>query len=323
MTISRSAAGTAMGVTTALAWGGMFAVGKSALAHVDAFHLTLVRYGAAAVIFLALLAWREGRAGLGTDGRGVELFLLGAIGFAGFNLPTYVALDSMPPQSASLIVATMPLVGAGVAWAQTRVRPPRAVVVGSLVALAGVALVLSRGDVGTLVHGAAGRGSLLVLSGVVAWVFYTRGAARFPGWSPLRYTALTATGGAVAILAATLVAEDIGYVGHPSGGDYLAVLPQLGYVVLVAAVLAVLTWNGAVRALGPLNASLFINGVTLTAFAVEIARGYRPGAAEVAGATLTVAALVGANLAQRGVFSPRRRRAAVPTEPAATLEPAA
>ena len=322
MPLSRTTSGTVMGVTTALAWGGMFAVGKSALVRVDAFHLTLVRYGAATVVFVALLTWREGRGALSTGGRGLELFLLGAVGFAGFNLPAYVALDSMPPQSASLLVATMPLLGALVAWAHTRVRPPRAVVLGSIVALAGVALVLSRGDLSTLVHGAAGRGSLLVLSGVLAWVVYTRGAARFPDWSALRYTTLTAAGGTVAILAATLLAEDVGYVGHPSAGDYLAVLPQIGYVVLVAAVLAVLTWNGAVRALGPLNASLFINGVTLTAFAVEIARGYRPGVVEVLGAALTVGALVTANLAQRGLLSRRRPTESRPAVEAA-MEPAA
>ena len=313
MALSRTTAGTAMGITTALAWGGMFAVAKSALAHVDAFHLTLVRYGAASLVFVALLAWREGRSALSTSGRGLELFLLGALGFAGFNLPAYVALDSMPAQSASLLVATMPLLGALVAWAQTRVRPPRAIVVGGLVALVGVALVLSGGDLSTLVHGTAGRGSLLVLSGVLAFVVYTRGAARFPEMSALRYTSLTAVGGTIAILAATLVAEDVGYVGHPALADYGAVIPQIAYVVLVAAVLAVLTWNGAVRALGPLNASLFVNGVTLTAFAIEVVRGYRPGSVEIAGATLTVAALVGTNLAQR------RHPAAAP---AATSTPA-
>ncbi len=321
MALSRTSAGTAMGVTTVLAWGGMFAVSKSALAHVDAFHLTLVRYGAASVIFVALLGWREGRTGLSTDGRGVELFLLGTLGFAGFNLPAWVALDSMPAQSAALIVATMPLLGALVAWVQSRVRPPRAVIVSSLVALAGVALVLSRGDLATLAHGAAGRGSLLVLSGVLAWVIYTRGAARFPDWSALRYTTVTAVGGTVSILAATLVAEDVGYVGHPALADYVTVLPQIGYVVLIAAVLAVLTWNGAVRAIGPLNASLLINGVTVTAFGIEIARGYRPGVVEVLGATLAMGAMVAANLAQRGLLSRRRSGASTTAEP--VLEPAA
>lgn len=309
---SRGFAGVAMGATTALAWGGMFAVGKSALSRVDAFHLTLARYGAASLVFLTLLVWREGRAAVSTEGRRLEVFLLGSVGFAGFNLPAYVALDHMPAQSASLVVATMPLVGALIAWAATRVRPPAAVVVAGLVALVGVGLVLSRGRVSGLVHGTAGRGSLLVLAGVIGWVVYSRGAARFPGWSPLRYTTLTAAAGTVTILAATLAAERVGYIGRPGVADYVAVLPQLLYVVLVAGVLAVLTWNGAVRALGPLNATLFINGVPLTAFAVEIARGYQPGPAEVVGALLTVAAVVGANVALRRAGDRVTRRAGQP-----------
>jgi hypothetical protein len=45
----------------------------------------------------------------------------------------------------------------------------------------------------------------------------------------------------------------------------------------------------------------------VTTFAIEIARGYRAGAAELSGAALTVLALVGGNLASRGI---RYRRVA-------------
>jgi hypothetical protein len=44
---------------------------------------------------------------------------------------------------------------------------------------------------------------------------------------------------------------------------------------------------------------LFMNLVPVTTFAIEIARGYRPVGAELAGAGLTVAALVAANLLGR------------------------
>jgi hypothetical protein len=51
--------------------------------------------------------------------------------------------------------------------------------------------------------------------------------------------------------------------------------------------------------LGAQNASLFVNLIPVTTFAIEIARGYRPGTAAIAGATLTVAALVANNLVAR------------------------
>src|SRR4249919_3162577 len=62
--------GSTMAVTTALIWGVMFAVAASALHHVDSYHLTLVRYAAASVLFVALLVYREGAGALRTEGRG-------------------------------------------------------------------------------------------------------------------------------------------------------------------------------------------------------------------------------------------------------------
>jgi drug/metabolite transporter (DMT)-like permease len=74
---------------------------------------------------------------------------------------------------------------------------------------------------------------------------------------------------------------------------------QLVYVVAFAAVLAVLAWNEGVRRLGAPNASLFFNLVPVVAFAIAVAQGYHPSGIELAGGLLTVAALVGANLAGR------------------------
>ncbi len=74
-----------------------------------------------------------------------------------------------------------------------------------------------------------------------------------------------------------------------------------------AAVVAVLAWNEGVRRLGAPNGSLFINLVPVVTFAIAIAQGYRPGTAELAGAGITVAALVGANLAGRGTVTARAR----------------
>src|SRR5262245_42355210 len=139
-------AGAGMATTTAVVWGGQFVVGKSALGEVDAFHLNTLRYGVASLVFLTLLVAVEGWGGLRLDGRGLRLFVLGTIGFAGFNLLAYVGLSHARPQSAALIVALGPLLTALVLWARTRVRPAPVTFASLFVALAGVALVISRGD---------------------------------------------------------------------------------------------------------------------------------------------------------------------------------
>src|SRR5437773_901190 len=121
-----TALGALFATTTALAWGGQFVVGKSALGAVNAFPLSTVRYAAASLLWLVVLAAVEGRRSLRLDGRGLRLFWLGSLGFAGFNLLAYTGLEHARPQSASFIVALGPLVTAPVLWRRTRIRPSSA-----------------------------------------------------------------------------------------------------------------------------------------------------------------------------------------------------
>ena len=188
-----TALGAIFATTTALAWGGQFVVGKSALGSVNAFPLTTVRYAVAALLWLIVLGAVEGRAALRLDGHGRRLFWLGSLGFAGFNLLAYTGLAHARPQSASLIVALGPLFTALVLWRRTRVRPSRTTLALLGVALAGVALVISGGHPSSIVNGSIGWGDGLVLGGVFSFVLYGLGAAEFPELSPLRYTALTAS----------------------------------------------------------------------------------------------------------------------------------
>jgi drug/metabolite transporter (DMT)-like permease len=296
---STTALGAIFGTITGLAWGGQFVVGASALHRIDSFPLTTIRYAVAASLLLAVLAWREGRQALRLEGRGLRLFGLGTLGFAGFNLLAYTGLAHARPQSASLIVALAPLVTALVLWQRTRIRPAASTFALLAVALTGVALVISGGHPTTIVNGSIGWGDALVLAGVVSFVLYGLGAARIPELSPLRYTALTAALGWLSIATATIVATAAGLVPLPSGSDVWAVSPQILYLAVPGAVIAVLTWNAAIRMIGPQNAVLFGNLIPVTTFAIVIVRGYRPGAVELGGAALTILALVASNLLVR------------------------
>jgi drug/metabolite transporter (DMT)-like permease len=283
-------------LTAAVAWGAMFPVAATAIHHVDAFHLTEVRYLVATGIFLGLLALIEGGRALLPQGRALELFILGTLGFAGFNLLTYLALEHVRPQDASLIVATAPLLTAFAVWLTTRVKPTRTTFGAMLVALFGVMLVITHGDPSQL---GGSAGDLLVLGGVASFVAYTTGARRFGDFSPLRYTALSAVGGTLTILAVTVLLTLTGTYPLPSAADWGNAAPQTVYIILGGAVVGVLAWNEGVRRIGAANGALFMNLVPVVTFAVEIGRGYRPGEFEILGALLTIAALVFANLAAR------------------------
>ncbi|NES15719.1 MULTISPECIES: DMT family transporter [Micromonospora] len=304
-----------------LSWGVMFPVLASALTRVDALNLTTARYVLAAAVLLALLLAREGLAALRAGRRRTELVLLGVVGFAGFNVLTNLALGHAAPQQIALFAATTPLVTQLVRWARDGVRPQPALLGLSLVALVGVGLVITRGRLDGL--GQFGPGGLLMIGAVVSWAVYTHGAGRFPEYSPLRYTTLTAVAGTLAMLAASAVADVAGLQHAPAAADLVAVAPQLAYAVLVAAVLAVLAWNTGVRRLGAADAALFMNLVPVTTFLVQTLRGYRPGAVELAGAALTIAALVAANLATRTRKPSAARPATAVIDRPAVVDPVA
>ena len=291
--------GVLFATTTALVWGGQFVVGKSALQTIDAFPLSTVRYALAAALWLLVLVALEGRGSLRLDGRGWRLFWLGSLGFAGFNLFAYTGLAHARPETASLIVALGPLLTALVLWHRTKVRPARATFALLGVALLGVALVVSAGHPSSILHGALGWGEVLVLAGVLSFILYSLGAAEFASYSPLRYTALTASLGWLTIAGATLVAIATGLVAAPTTAQLTSVWPQIAYLAIPGAFVAVLTWNAAIKAIGPQNAVLFSNLIPVTTFAIEIARGYRPNAAELLGAALTIGAPVASNLLAR------------------------
>ncbi len=291
--------GASFAAFTGIVWGGQFVIGKSALAHVDSFWLTTVRYAGAALLLLGLLAAAQGVSALSTRGRTLDLIVLGTLGFAGFNLLAYTGLEHARPQSASLIVALGPLLMALVLWVRDRARPSRTTFVALVVALAGVALVISRGRPETLWSGSLGWGDGLVFGGVLSFILYTVGAAEHRDLSPLRYTALTAALGWPAIAASTLVGTAAGWLSPPSGGDLWAATPEILYLTIPGAVIAVLTWNAAVELVGPQTTSLFGNLIPVSTFTIEIVRGYRPGGLELAGAVIAVGALVANNLLTR------------------------
>ncbi len=308
--------GIALAATAGLAWGGQFPVAKTILPTLGAPYMSSIRYLIIACAFAAILLIVEGRRAFRFDGHFMRLAMLGALGFAGFNMLAFLGLAHTRPQNASLIVATMPLLTALVLWARRGVRPSRATLTLLLVALFGIALVISRGQWSFITSGKVGYGDLMVLVGAFCWVIYTMAAAEFPTWSPLRYTTLTAVPGAATVLLITLFATAIGATHAPSATAIANAWWQLGYMAIPAGIVAVLSWNAGVKALGPQNAVLFINLVPITTFAIQVAQGSTFSAVEIAGAALTIGALVLNNLLARR----RAKPAVVAPEPALAVK---
>lgn len=296
--------GMAFCLIAAVAWGVSYPVMGSALQRIDPFNFTAMRYSAAAAIMLAILFHKEGGAAFRLQGeRYVLAWVLGSAGFCGYGFFIFHGQQLAGQSgalSASAMVATAPMLTLLLNWAIRRKRPS-AVSFGCIaLSFLGVLLVVSGGELGKLLErGLAADSAFFLLLGTVSWALYTLGASFFPTWSGYRYSALTTGLGLITILVANFALQRLGYIPRPALSELPALLPYLGYMVLIAGVLAVLCWNLGNKIITPTNGVLFLDVVPLTAFVVEIVSGTPIASGQMLGALFTTTALLLNNLYQR------------------------
>lgn len=302
--MSNYSRGVLLCLVATVSWGGMFPVMTSALRHIDPFTFTCLRYGIAGLVFLAVLMAMEGRGALRLKGqRPVLAWVFGTAGFAGFQFLVFLGQQLAGPEGAlvaSIMMATMPMLGFLVNWVVRKAVPPKAALAFILMSFVGVVLVVTEGNVAALLREpGAYKADLLIILGALCWVIYTVGATFFPQWSPVRYTTITTGLGLMSAVAITAVLLATGLVAVPSAGQVGTVLPELAYMSLVAGFVGVLAWNMGNKILTPLNGVLFMDVVPVTAFAVSALTGTVPVPMQLVGAAITAAALVGNNLYMR------------------------
>ena len=293
------AQGTLLMCAVVLIWGAFLPVSKLALAVIDPYWLTLLRYGVAAACFLATLAWIEGRRALSFEGLAAKAWAYGTAGFAGFSLFVYEGLRLTRPEHGAMILALGPVNIVLWQWLRTRHRPHAATLACIAVALAGEALVVSQGEFARLYSGGSALGNGLIYLSSWCWIAFTLGAQQFSGWSPVRYTALTAALGWLTILVAAAAATHGGRSQPPALDGLREQVWALLFIVFVVSFGAVLLWNMAVAKLGPLNASLFANFAPVVTFLITVWQGRLLLPVEIAGAALVVGALIANNLVNR------------------------
>jgi drug/metabolite transporter (DMT)-like permease len=265
------------------------------------------------LLFVLLLAAVEGRGALRFEGRFARATLFGLIGITGFNLCVWIGLAFTRPEHASIILALQTPLTALAVWVIRGQRPPAFTLGCVVVAIAGVFVVITKGDpvqaVGELARtagqGGALLGDLLVFCGALSWVTYTLAGSQFPGWSPLRMTVLTCVPGALGLLVANGLAVAAGWASIPTGQAVAGVGWQIIYFSVCTVVLGVLGFNNAARRLGTLNTMLMLNLVPICVFAIEAGLGRSFELIELAGAAMVIAALAANNLYLRGANTRR------------------
>ena len=154
---------------TALVWGANAVAGKLAVGHVSPLLLTTLRW---LLAFCAILpfAWPH----LVRDlpiirANRIFLLLLGGVGFTGFNAMLYLALNYTSTINVVIEQAGMPLVIFLANFLLLRIAVSPLQFVGFALTLVGVAVTVSRGDLGALIALDLNRGDALMLLAIDAW----------------------------------------------------------------------------------------------------------------------------------------------------------
>lgn len=153
-------------------WAGNAVVGRMVHASVPPMTLNLLRWAIALLVLLPLAGsiFRPG-SGLWTCWR--RFAWLGLLGIGLYNSLQYLALQSSTPINVTLVAAGMPvwMLLVGALFFNAKVRHKQ--VVGAVLSIAGVLLVLSRGEWRQLLALHLVPGDLYMIAATIAWSFYS------------------------------------------------------------------------------------------------------------------------------------------------------
>jgi drug/metabolite transporter (DMT)-like permease len=191
--------------------------------------------------------------------------LLGLLGVGAYNAFQYLALTTSSPLNITLIAASLPLWTMLIGATVYRQFPTSQGLVGALFSLAGVMVVLARGDVSNLATFRFVIGDLWMLCAVLAWSFYSWLLVRPPkawrseAWPIWNWAEFLLVQIMFGVVWAGLAAAGEAVVVPGSIHWSLGVIAALAYVAIGPAIIAYRCWGTAVAEGGPTLAAFFFN----------------------------------------------------------------
>lgn len=247
-----------------LLWAGNAVVGRVVRHDIPPMTLNALRW-ALAFLLLAPLSRRLLRNPREALSRWRGLAALGLLGMGCYNALQYLALHTSSPLNVTLITASMPVWMLGVGALFHGVKPTRRQLAGALLSLAGVALVIARGDLATLLAVRLVPGDLLMLVAIFSWAVYSWMLARpapglRPGEKPDWNWAEALMAQLMFGVAFSAVSAGVEQVVAPAAIHWSpALLAVLVYVAVGPSLIAYRCWGLGVAQAGPALAGFFVN----------------------------------------------------------------
>ncbi|WP_364400206.1 DMT family transporter [Pseudarthrobacter sp. LMD1-1-1.1] len=272
-----------------LFWAGNYVVGAGAVHSIDPLSLVFLRWAIALVPLLLIAQLVEKPCWRSVAAAWPWLLALSVCGLLGYNLLLYFALEHTDAFNASLINAFNPALITLAAAVFLRERLTPMAVAGVVMALAGVLIVISGGNVGRLATAGFGTGEMLMVGAVVVWTAYTVIGRLAPRIPPITATAVQA---AVAVALLAPVRFTTGGPTFPGTGSAVA---SLLFIAIFPSVLSYVLWNRALTVLPAAGAGVFLNLITVFTAVLTILAGQVHTAAQFVGGAIVVGGVIVTN----------------------------
>jgi drug/metabolite transporter (DMT)-like permease len=231
-----------------------------------------------------------------------RIVVLGLLGMVVYQSLAYYAAYLTTATHMGIIGSLTPMMVLALSILLLGQRLTAGAVAGSAVSIAGVLVVVSSGDLGTLMKTGANLGDGLMLLAMLAYAVYVILLKR---WGMKKVPALQLLYLQIVVAVVALLPL---YLLTPKMGLSAANLPLVGFAGLGASMIAPLVWMHTVAHIGPSRASMFFNLIPLfTALIAAAVIGESLAAYHAVGGVLTVAGVLLAELWK----APLRRSRAV------------
>lgn len=238
-----------------LLWAGNIVLGRYVAGHIPPVTLSTARWiGATIIIFpFALLQLRRD---LPLIRRSLPaLVLLAGTGISTYNALSYFALQYTQAVNGLLMQSTAPLLVGLWSFVLYRDRLTPGQVAGILISLCGVVLIISRGDVNTLLHFTLNIGDIWILIALFVYAFYTTILRNRPQLGPLSFLTVIMAIGSILLVPVALLELSLGKT-LVINRETLSVLI---YVIVGPSIIAYLAFNRGVELVGANRAAPFLH----------------------------------------------------------------
>ena len=250
-------------ILATLLWGGNFVIGRAVAGDIPPITLAFLRWCVAFIVFLPIAYSRVKREWHMIKANWPAVIVMAITGVACFNTLVYIGVYYTTSINASLMNSSTPIIIYILSFVFLKERLSKFQLIGTALSLAGVIFILSKGSLETLLSFSFNKGDLIVLIAVFCWGVYSllvkQYAGRLPGYSTFLVTIAL---GVMMLLPFTiyeLMTTSVEIVWSPS------TIGAILYVGIIASIVAFLSWNNGVVALGANKASIYLNFIPLFA----------------------------------------------------------